>query len=198
MKKFTYLLILIFVICFTCIYEATPMTSNQEVKLSLKTDKEAYCIGDAVILEITFSNNSSKSIYLLPWNGGYSVNWLMAFDIDEQKKGSFPLVYRDIKFMPLFKDYILINPNSKYSITLKGKIFNGELSKFNRDYEKKYQGLFLNFGDSAIFLNSIGSFGLQAFYVGKNEWADIAKKKYNIDGIILEKLESNKIHIEVR
>ncbi|MDP2939999.1 MAG: hypothetical protein Q8O13_07975 [Candidatus Omnitrophota bacterium] len=172
------------------------MTAN--INLILKAAKETYLIGDEINLTYTFLNENDHSIYLLPWGGHYTTNWIVAYNEQDVKLADLPLVRYEIKFIPLKEDFVFIGPKKSYSITIKGKVIKSEFSRFDRKDQKKYKGFFIDFNNSAIFLEKSGDFTIKAFYDGKTEWRDKGKELYGLNNILVGKLESNEIKIIIK
>lgn len=191
------LIIVIYSFVGVLIFADNIMAENIRIKLILKTDKEIYQVGDEIFLTYNFINNNTEPIHLLPWGGEYAINWISAFDSTGRSLISIPILFLNIKFIPLCEDYILIKPKSEYTINLKGKIVDEKLSKFNRESSKKYKGVFLDFEDSAIYMGSTGFFSLQASYKGKIEWTEIGKANCGLSDIFVGELESNKVKIKI-
>lgn len=171
---------------------------NKDIILILKTDKENYAIGDIMDFTYTFVNNGLETTYVLPWGGHYITNWIAVYDNQGEKLQDLPLVMYEMKFVPSKEEFIRIEPKQSYSISIKGRLVKTTLSKFGSIKEKKYQGLFINFDNSAIYLKKPGVFTVKASYKGLEDWRKKGKELYGIDNIFVGNLESEGIKIIVR
>lgn len=165
--------------------------------LILASDKKIYSTGERIKFTYTFLNRSDQPIYILPWGGEYSINWITVYSDEGEKLSGLPSVYYEKKFIPLKDDFILLEPKGSYSIEIEGKIVMAEFSKFNREDQKKYKGLFIDFGNSVIYLGKSGNFTIKAIYEGKDEWADKGKSLYNLSNIFAGELTSEELKIQI-
>ncbi len=171
---------------------------SNDIDLIVESSKKIVSIGDEIEFIYTFLNNSQNSIYILPWGGEYVTNWIVAYDSDGNKLPDIPSVFYELKIIPQKEDFVLVESRKSYSIKIKGKIIKTKLSKFGKADQKKYKGMFLDFDNSAIFLNGTDNFTVKAFYEGREEWRKKGKELYNLDNIWSGKLESNEIKIVLK
>jgi len=170
---------------------------SNDIQLILKIDKETAAIGNTVRFTYTFFNNSPNSVHILPWGGNYAIDWISAYDNNGKKLIGLPMEFSEIKFLPSKDDFIFLGPKERYSIVVEGKLIKAELSKFNRDNNRKYSGVFIDFDNSVIFLEKPGNFIIKGGYSALEEWREKGKKLYNLKNIWVGKLESNDLEIAV-
>ncbi|MFA4842652.1 MAG: hypothetical protein WC658_02330 [Candidatus Omnitrophota bacterium] len=171
---------------------------NNDIILTLKSNKENYFTGDNIEFTYTFFNNSPQFVYMLPWGGQYATNWIGIYNYQNQKLQDLPLVIYELKFIPQKDEFIRIEPKQSHSIFIQGKIVKTMLSKFRSKDQKKYEGIFIDFDNSAVYLKEPGVFNIKAFYQGTDDWSKKGKELYNLDNIFVGRLESNEFKIVVR
>ena len=193
------MLVFLFVLfCLSVLAVKGDETMNNNVSLTLEADKEQYSVGEKITLSYSFFNNTSESIYIVPWGGHYTTNWIVAYDKNGNKLPSLPLGVYELKFIPSKDDFICIPPSKSYSIQIEGKIINTELAKFKDEKREKYKGIFIDFNNSAIYLKEPDVFDIKAFYSGMEKWKEQGEKVCDLKNVWAGNLESRKIRIVIK
>lgn len=171
-------------------------TMSDDIKLTLTSDKNIYSVGESIKFTYTFLNSGSKPVYILPWGGHYCTNWISAYS-EGKKLQNLPLVIYELKTIPKKEEFIRLGTKESHSISIQGKIVRTTLSKFGSTNQKKYKGLFIDFDNSAMYLEKTGTFKVKAFYSGSADWKIKGKELYNLDNVFIGNLESDELKITI-
>jgi hypothetical protein len=181
------------------IFAAIITSDNDNFILTLKPDKASYAVGDKISLTYTIFNNGTDAIYVYLGGGGlYSGDYVVCYDSDNRRMQYLPILIFPGDALASKDGFILLDPQKSYSITFKGEIKSAEFSNFNRKDEKKLKGIFIDFGDSVIFLDKIGNFNLTAFYNGSKVSRKKEKIVNNLGKVLTGNFESEGITISVK
>lgn len=160
--------------------------SGNQLKLSIKTDKESYSIGETLQISYIIENTSNKNLIFVNWNKGYKANWIKIYDKNKKELSwQKQVIYELARY--LSKDsYIKIPKKDKLVLEIKGKIIN--------DNNK----IIIDFDDSSIILDGPGDYYVKGAYDSLESWRNDGKRLYSLKDVWIGKIESNEIRIEIK
>lgn len=168
--------------------------SKDNLHLTIKLDKHAYHVGEQIKIKYIVTNNSEKDIYFINWDYGFIVEWIYLLDLDLNELKRIPKVIYTLPRYLEKEQYVLIKPNKSLTIEIVGEIKRDIFRKHGRI---PYEGLGIDFEDSAILTKGIGIYFIEGRYKISASFAKEGKEIYGLDNIWTGQLKSNRIKIEI-
>lgn len=113
---------------------------------------------------------------------------------------SRPLKMINVGFSNKKDDFIKIDDRD-YKIVITGKIKQGHINYIgindDEDSISMYNGLYIEFNDSVIFLNNADKYILQGHLLASEEEAKIGSEKFNLQNVWSGNILSNKLEISI-
>lgn len=169
--------------------------------LDLSSDKDAYAIGDDVEFLLTFKNTSQEARFVYI-DGLYNA---LKFGVVDQQGHARITRYTAVYDVVWQKEnYKSVEAGKEYVWRIKAKLRREpELKKYNLAPDNKNDNLFLDFGDSLVWLMRPGRYSFSFVYEGwdggKDEFGNkIANPKSGLKNVFAGKLTSNVLSIEIR
>lgn len=158
-RRFSILMIVLAIIF--CV--ASPVFSKEDLKLTVEIDDEIYEVEDDITINLIWENVGGESFYFLPWGYPHATDYIRI----KNKKGDImeynPLICYARKLFPKKDDYILLKSKEHYRQQWKGRIKKERLERLAIG-GKSGEGMFINFGDSVIFLTGPDLYIIYAEY----------------------------------
>jgi len=170
--------------------------SNVRISLSIVPDKKIIRVGGHISLEHIIKNDSPINIYIIPWGGIYSTSWISFFREKNKKLPSLKQIVFSKKNIPDKTDFILLSPGESFSTTISGNVVTKK--EVNIETGLSFDGLFIDFDDSSIFLNKEGIFFVQGFFRIIEELKAEGENRYNLKNIWVGSVESNIVKILIK
>ncbi len=182
-------------VCFIeyCLVKGNKAMAN-ELSLLVSTDKQDYRIGDEIKIKSSLVNDSEKNMTILPWGGAYVFWWISIYNLDREKVNSMISTFYELKFIPDKQDFVTLKSGERFDLEYVGKI------KAKDDYyatKQNYNGILINFDDSAYLIKSLGRFTIKGVYETKEKWAETADN-LSINDFWSGTIESEEIEITIQ
>ena len=163
--------------------------------LSIELDKNTYNIGDKIKIKYTISNNSNSDMYFINWDHGYVTEWICVLDENLNELEKIPLAIYRMK-PTLDKDlYTPIKSGEVFTTEMTGIIKRGSFNKYGRI---PYEGLAIDFENSAIMTKGPGIYYIEGRYSVSAKDVDNGKKEYGFENIWAGRLKSKRIKILIK
>jgi hypothetical protein len=144
---------------FVCL--AAAETCAEEVKLTLRCDRDHYRVGDTIKFKIVYKNVSDRSIWLLPQTETYPVDVFTIVKVgDSRRSEKLRFGEQSVAWDARARDVVKLQPRSQLSRFIIADI----RPRLPSDYEDQRTGIFLILPASAVRLPGAGKYEIRAIF----------------------------------
>lgn len=184
--------IYLFLLTFVIVGGIKTMAAEENLTLSLNTDKETYKVGDIININYKLKNDSEEDI-LITTLGLWAVDKIKVFDGSGQEMQGIKLAKYSVRMIPKEDDFKTIRAKDSFLMAIKVKVKYGTIN-----IGTVYKGLYLDFNDSCILLpNGEGIYMLKGIAKGNENWRIEGEKRYGFTNIWSGEIESNEVKIKI-
>lgn len=181
-------------ICCRLASGADSLTDSLEVAVRL--DKREWMIGDRITITAVIRNMSPERLTFSPMVSFYPIADLRMFTNDETPLDSLIKIHIQMSH-PTRANFVNLNPGQEITRT-----FEATLRETVQDFQTRgypmLQGLFLDFGNSAITMPGRGKYRLRFQREQSQQLSEEQEKQFGLDNIWHGKLVSDPVDIVVR
>lgn len=169
---------------------------DNELVISLRLNKQELRIGDQLTIAVTIKNSSSERVYLKHVPHPYTTSQIKMYKND----GTALQGYRKVIFEiapPEKEDFVALLPGEEIRMSFAGHLREQAIPDISKRRDAIVQGLFLDFGSSAIMLPRRETYRLKFELEFSKESAGLVERLLCLHNVWFGKLASKPVKVRV-